>query len=127
MNRFLTHGLLGGVASVVMLLAAPLASARDGVYWSVNVGVPAVSYPVYASPVYTPPPVVYQQSQSYYAEPAPVYYQPAPVYYQPAPVYVRPAPVYGPVVYYNTYPQPRYWGNGNGHHGHWHDGYYRGR
>lgn len=116
MNRFLAHCLAGSIASALTLMAAPLANARDYVNWSINMGVPAVSYPVYASPVYTPPPIIYQQTQSYYVEPAPVYYQ-------PAPVYVRPAPIYGPVVYYESYPQPRYWGHG--HHGHWRDGYGR--
>lgn len=118
MNKSLTNGLVASVAGTILLLAAPLASAHGYVNWSVNVGVPAVSYPVYASPVYTQPQVVYEQPQRFYVEPAPVYYA-------PAPVYVRPAPLYGPVVYYNTYPQPGYWGRGpygNGYGGrnhHW--------
>lgn len=119
MNKFVSLGIAGGAASVILLMSAPLAIAHDRVNWSVNVGVPAVSYPVYASPVYTQPTVVYQQPQNYYVEPVPVYYQ-------PAPVYVRPAPLYGPVVYYNTYSQQRYWGHG--HHGHGRDWrYYNGR
>lgn len=119
MKKFLAHSLVGGVAGALLLLAAPLASARDYVNWSVNIGAPALSYPVYAYPVYSQPTVVYQQPQRYYAEPEPVYYQ-------PAPVYVRPAPLYGPVVYYDTYPQQRYWGHG--HHGYGRDGrYYHGR
>ena len=119
MKRFLTHSLSGGVASAILLLAAPLANARDGVNWSVNIGVPAVGYPAYASPVYSQPTVVYQQPQFFYVEPEPVYYQ-------PAPVYSRPAPLYGPVTYYDTYPRQRYWGHG--HHGYGRDGYYnRGR
>ena len=119
MNRFLTHGLVAGIAGAILLLAAPLASARDHVNWSVNIGVPTVGYPMYGAPVYTQPSYVYQQPQ-------PIYVEPAPVYYQPAPVYVRPAPVYGPIVYYESYPQPRYWGHG--HHGYGRDWrYYHGR
>ncbi len=119
MNRFLTHGLATGIAGVMLLLATPLASAYDRVNWSVNIGVPAVGYPVYAAPVYSQPQVVYQQPQR-------VYVEPAPVYYAPAPVYVRPAPLYGPVVYYDTYPQRRYWNHG--HHGYGRDQhYYNGR
>ena len=127
MNRFLTNGLVASVAGAISLLAAPLASARDYVSWSVNVGVPAVGYPVYASPVYSQPQVVYQQPQRVYVEPAPVYYERAPVYYEPAPIYVRPAAVYGPVVYYNSYAQPRYWGHRPYGYGYGYGGRYYGR
>ena len=115
---------LAGATGILILLTTPLASARDHVNWSVNIGVPVATYPAYAS-VYSQPPVIYTR-------PAPVYFQEAPVYYGPQPVLVSPAPYYGQVYYngyaqpyYNGYPQPYYWDQGrrfygdrHGHGGH---------
>ena len=99
----------------LLILVSPLASARDQVSWSVNVGVPTVAYPAYA-PVYAPPVV--------YARPAPVYVQPAPVYYSPPPVVYAPQPYYARV-YYDDYARPYYWVHGRRMYGHG-DGYYGG-
>ncbi|MBC7414514.1 MAG: hypothetical protein H7327_06230 [Herminiimonas sp.] len=99
-----------------LLLAAPLASARDNVSWSVNIGAPVATYPVYA-PAYSQPPVVY-------AAPAPFYVQQAPVYYAP-PVVVAP-PYYGRVYYNTAYPQPYYREYGHYHHGYGHGNGYGG-
>lgn len=119
MNKSLIVAALAGIAGSLLLLTAPLASARDNVSWSVNVGVPAVAYPVYA-PIYSPPGV--------YARPAAVYYEPAPVYYSPTPVVYAPQPYYSRV-YYSGYARPYYWDHDHrayGHgHGHGHGGRYR--
>ena len=105
--------LLAASAATILLTASPLAAARDHVNWSINVGAPAVayqSYPVYASPVYSAPPVVYARPQTVYVEPVPVYFN------QPQ-VLVVPGPAYQPV-YYGYYGPPRYWHHGHhGHHG----------
>ncbi|MBC7502718.1 MAG: hypothetical protein H7315_19805 [Herminiimonas sp.] len=99
MNKNFIASAYASVAAVALLLAAPLASARDNVHWSVNVGSPGVVYP------------------AYYGYPAPVYAQPAPVYSVQQPVYVEQGPVYyqsrevyvTPPVYYSNVPQPYYW------------------
>lgn len=119
MNKSSIVAAAGALAGSLLFLAAPLASARDNVSWSVNVGVPGVVYPAYA-PVYAPPVV--------YARPAPIYIEPAPVYYNPPPVIYAPQPYYGRV-YYDGYNRPYYWEHNRrmyGHgHGHGHDGQYR--
>lgn len=107
----------GGLIAVLLVLASPLASARDNVQWSLNIGVPGVAYPAY-TPTYQVP--VYSQPQVIYEEPRAVYVNPPPAYYYPQQRgYVQPAPVYGPVygpVYYNNYGAgPRYYGH-RGHH-----------
>lgn len=119
MNKSLIVAAASGLAGSLLLLASPLASARDHVNWSVNIGVPVATYPAYA-PVYSPPPVVY-------ARPAPVYVQPEPVYYAAPPVVYAPQPYYGRV-YYDGYSRPYYWDHGRrvygyGYNGH--GGYYR--
>ncbi len=121
MNKSVIAKIAAGITTVALLVAAPLAAARDRVDWSVSIGVPGIGYPAYG-PVYQQPQVVYQRPQPIYVEPAPVYYQPRPVYVRPAPVY---APSYGPVYYDGYYGKPRHWDRG-GHHGHRHHGHRHG-
>jgi hypothetical protein len=115
MNKSFLICIASGVAGAALLLATPLASARDHVNWSVNVGVPVNAYPAYA-PLYPVAPVAYQQ-------PMPVYYSPPSYYYAPpVRVYSAPAPVVWPV-YYNGYGRYGYRGQGGfyEHHHHHHD------
>ena len=121
MNKSSIVALASAVAGSLLLLTSPFASARDNVSWSVNVGVPAVGYPVYG-PVYGPvyaPPVVYARTAPVYVEPAPVYYGAPPVVYAPQPYYDR--------VFYDGYARPYYWDHGRRvyGYGHGHGGHYR--
>ena len=87
------------LALVAMLASTLPAFAHDGRHGNfflglgvgaaaVGIGSALLSPPVYAAPVYAPPPV-------YYAPPPPVYYAPPPVVYAPAPYgYYAPAPAY---------------------------------
>ena len=107
MNKFLP----GTLITALLVLASPLANARDNVHWSLNIGVPGVVYPAYTPtykvPVYSQPQIVYEQPRTIYVSPPPTYYYPQPrVYIQPAPVY---GPVYGPVYYNNYGPGPYYY------------------
>ena len=102
MNKSSIVVVAGAFAGSLLLLVSPLASARDNVSWSVNVGVPAVAYSGYA-PVYAPPAV--------YTRPAPVYVEPAPVYYTAPPVVYAPQPYYGRV-FYDGNARPYYWDHG---------------
>lgn len=115
MGKSLIVANLVGIAGSMLLMAAPLASARDNVSWSVSVGAPAVAYPAYA-PVYGPPVA--------YARPAPIYVEPLPVYYSPPPMVYAPQPYYGRV-YYNGYSRPYYWEHDHRGYGHGHGGRYR--
>ena len=123
MKKSLMVAALSGLAGSLLFLATPLASARDHVNWSVNIGVPVATYPAYSpayapsyAPVYSPPPVVY-------ARPAPAYYEPAPVYYGPPPVVYAPQP-YSSRVYYDGYARPYYWDHGRRGHGYGHGGHH---
>ena len=116
MNKSSMVAAVGTIAGLVLLLSAQAANARDQVSWSVNIGVPAVSYPGYA-PVYAPPVV--------YARPAPIYVQPAPVYYAPPAVVYAPQPYYERV-YYNSYAPRYYWDHGQPvYYGHGYGAHYR--
>lgn len=117
MNKSVFGAFTASVASL-LLLASPLANARDNVNWSLNIGVPGVVYPAY-TPTYQVP--LYNQPQVIYEQPRAVYVNPPPVYYYPQQrVYVEPAPVYGPVYYESYGPGPGYYG----HHGRYN--HYRG-
>jgi hypothetical protein len=96
------------------LSAAPLALARDNVYWSIGVS-PAPGVFVDASNL--PPPVVYAPPRGVYAPPPVVYTPPRMVY--ASPVYlVQPAPPH-----WHTPHQGRGYGHGHGlgkGHAKWH-------
>ncbi len=117
MNTSLYRLIAAASAGAVLLLAAPAASARDRVDWSVNIGVPFNGYASYGQPAYVAP-------QPVYYRPQPVYVQPAPVYYPSQPAYAVPAQPYG-VVQYNNYSSQGHWNNGRHDRGHGHRHDYR--
>ncbi|MCF2134694.1 MULTISPECIES: hypothetical protein [Mycetohabitans] len=89
------------VGAVTLLAGASAAQAHISI--GVGIGIPG---PVYATPIYTPPPVVYAP-----LPPSVVYAPPPPVVYTPPPAVV--------VGGYGGYYRPWY------PHPHWHGGYYR--
>ena len=92
MRNKLTALLIGGI----LVVASGTAAAGGNVSFGISIGVP-----VYAAPVYAPPPVVY--------------YPAAPVYYGPPVVYHNPRPYYAPAAVFR-YNNGRGWGHGHRHH-----------
>jgi len=103
-------GLIATAMCALLLLAAPAASAGEGVDWFINIGAPVSNYSSYGQPTYIVPPPAHYQSRPVYVQPAPVYYPSYPSYpsYSAYPVVVAPHES----GQYTNHARPHHWENG---------------